>query len=108
MGGTQCPTGEGAMSHDAAASHDTSVEAELPETDPSITTASHDLPVPERLAEFMRTGWAEPGAAELRPLPSAPYTAARRVRLAARFPGETLVIPSGGAKVRNNDCSFEF
>ncbi|SHM49973.1 aminopeptidase P family protein [Cryptosporangium aurantiacum] len=83
-------------------------DGELAETDPSITTASHDLPVPERLAEFMRTGWAEPPTAASSPAPSAAYTAERRARLAERFPGETLVIPSGTAKVRNNDSSYEF
>ncbi|TQS39932.1 aminopeptidase P family protein [Cryptosporangium phraense] len=82
--------------------------AELAEADPSITTASHDLPVPERLAEFMRTGWGAPPASAVSREPSAPFTAARRTRLAERFPGETLVIPSGTAKVRSNDSSYEF
>ncbi|MFI5954760.1 aminopeptidase P family protein [Cryptosporangium sp. NPDC051539] len=82
--------------------------AELAETDPTITTASHDLPVPERLAEFMRTDWAPPPAEVVRREPSADYTAVRRARLAGRFPGETLVIPSGTAKVRSNDSSYEF
>jgi Xaa-Pro aminopeptidase len=82
--------------------------ADLPETDPTVTTASHDLPVPDRLAEFMRTGWAQPPAEQLDAVPAASYTAARRAQLAERFPGETLVVPSGVAKVRNNDCSYEF
>jgi Xaa-Pro aminopeptidase len=89
-------------------SADVPTEGELPEADPSATTASHDLPVPERLAEFMRTGWAEPDAEGLRPVDSAPYTAARRAALTERFPGETLVVPSGTTKVRSNDSTFEF
>lgn len=87
---------------------DRTTEGELAETDPSITTASHDLPVPERLAEFMRTGWAPPSSAPVAAEPSAAFTAARRARLAERFPGETLVVPSGTVKVRNNDSSYEY
>ncbi|GAA0260561.1 aminopeptidase P family protein [Cryptosporangium japonicum] len=84
------------------------IEGELAETDPAVTTASHDLPVPERLAEFMRTGWAEPVAGPREPDAAAAFTASRRARLAERFPGETLVVPSGTAKVRSNDSSYEF
>ncbi|HEV2088353.1 MAG TPA: aminopeptidase P family protein [Cryptosporangiaceae bacterium] len=73
-----------------------------------IRTASHDLPISEQLAAFMRTGWAEPDRGDLGPLPHAPFTAARRERLAGRFPGETLVVPTGTLKVRNNDCDYEF
>jgi len=94
------------MNHDQAAT--APEDGELAETDPSITTASHDLPVPERLAEFMRTGWAEPSTTAGTPAPAAPFTAARRARLAEQFPGETLVVPSGTAKVRSNDSSYEF
>ena len=96
------------MTDKTATSQDAPDDGELPEADPSVTTASHDLPVPERLAEFMRTGWAEPVAEGLQPLDSAPFAAARRAALAARFPDETLVVPSGTAKVRANDSTFEF
>ncbi|MFB9322394.1 aminopeptidase P family protein [Cryptosporangium minutisporangium] len=56
----------------------------------------------------MRTGWAEAPSGPMAPEPAARYTAARRALLAERFPGETLVVPSGTAKVRNNDSSYEF
>jgi Xaa-Pro aminopeptidase len=76
---------------------------------PSIKTASHDLPISERLAEFMRTGWAEPTPEPVRADGEpAPDRAGRRARLAARFPGETLVVPTGRVQVRNNDSAFEF
>jgi Xaa-Pro aminopeptidase len=74
----------------------------------SLKTSSHDLPVSERLAEFMRTGWADTEARDLTPVEGAPFHARRRAALAATFPGETLVIPTGRLKVRNNDCDYEF
>lgn len=74
----------------------------------TLHTGSHDLPVSEALARFMETGWADPRPAEPAALPVAAYTAKRRARLAERFPGERLVIPSGTPKVRNNDCDYRF
>jgi Xaa-Pro aminopeptidase len=74
---------------------------------PETQTASHDPDFPERLLEFMRTGWAD------RPLPvsrraEADRYAERRARLSATFPGETLVIPTGTEKVRANDTDHRF
>jgi Xaa-Pro aminopeptidase len=68
---------------------------------------SYDFPRSERLLEFMKTGWREgdqPGAL----LECAPYTAKRRAQLVERFPGEALVIPSGGHKMRANDTEHPF
>ncbi|MFC4060017.1 aminopeptidase P family protein [Planomonospora corallina] len=73
-----------------------------------LNTGSHDLPVSDALAAFMATGWADTHRAGLAPLPLAAYTAKRRATLAARFPGERLIIPSGTLKVRSNDCDYRF
>jgi Xaa-Pro aminopeptidase len=70
-------------------------------------TESHDPAYPERLLEFMRTGWRDTewsGPA----LPEAARYAARRAALATAFPNETLVIPTGHEKVRANDTDFPF
>jgi Xaa-Pro aminopeptidase len=71
-------------------------------------TASHDPKRPSKLLEFMSTGWGDRD----RSLPAegvaAPYRRARRQRLTERFPGEVLVVPSGGFKVRANDTDFRF
>ena len=78
-----------------------------PPTDLPIATESHDQAVPEAYAAFMRTGW---GDREL-DLPRHPVTdraAARRQRLAETFPGERLVVPAGGFKVRSNDTDYRF
>lgn len=65
-------------------------------------------PSSEAFREFIAQGWAErsgdlPGLAE-----SARYAAARRTALSARYPGERLVIPAGGLKVRSNDTDYVF
>ncbi|MFF4987041.1 aminopeptidase P family protein [Streptosporangium saharense] len=73
-----------------------------------LNTGSHDLPVSEALAAFMGTGWAYTHRDDLTALPQAAYTAKRRAALAARFPGERLVVPSGTLKVRSNDSDYRF
>lgn len=73
-----------------------------------LNTGSHDLPITEELAAFMRTGWADTRRTDLSPLPIAPWAAKRRAALASRFPGERLVIPAGGLKVRSNDSDYRF
>ena len=55
----------------------------------------------------MRTGWSEQPLT-LTPLPEAPNHARRRADLSAAFPGETLVIPSGGERIRSNDTAYPF
>lgn len=73
-----------------------------------LNIGSHDLPITEELAAFMRTGWADSRRTDVTPLPVAPWAAKRRAALAARFPGERLVVPAGTLKVRSNDCDHRF
>ncbi|NJC70383.1 aminopeptidase P family protein [Planosporangium thailandense] len=70
-------------------------------------TQSHDPEFPQRFVEFMRTGWRDT-ALDVSARPQAPQHAKRRAALAAAFPGETLVIPSGRAKTRANDTEHPF
>jgi Xaa-Pro aminopeptidase len=70
-------------------------------------TQSHDEPVPEAYAAFMRQGWGE-RELDLPPAPVAEWSAARRSRLAEAFPGERLVVPAGRFKVRANDTDYRF
>jgi len=70
-------------------------------------TRPHDDKVPEPWRRFMMQGWGE-RKLDVPPHPIAPYAAARRERLAATFPGERLVIPAGGYKVRANDTDYRF
>ncbi|MGD6747055.1 aminopeptidase P family protein [Streptomyces sp. BH106] len=64
--------------------------------------------ISEELSALMRTHWADTERRDLAPDEQAPYAAARRAALSARFPGERLVIPSGNLKVRSNDDTYPF
>ena len=83
----------------------TAPEAGLTSHEP--VTESHDPPVPEAYATFMRTGWGE-SELDVPPHPITSWAQARRQRLSEQFPGERLVIPAGGFKVRSNDTDYRF
>lgn len=68
---------------------------------------THDPAVPEAYAAFMRTGWGD-RELDLPRHPVADLTPGRRQRLAETFPGERLVVPAGGYKVRANDTDYRF
>ena len=62
----------------------------------------------EAFKQFICTDWA-PYPSELpTALPGTAQAVARRVALAAHFPGRRLVIPAGGLKPRNNDCDYRY
>jgi Xaa-Pro aminopeptidase len=71
-------------------------------------TASHDPDRPAALLEFMTTGWAPREDVLPSQAPGAPYRARRRTALAERFPGERLVVPTGGYRTRANDTEYRF
>ncbi|WP_407658362.1 aminopeptidase P family protein [Kitasatospora acidiphila] len=63
--------------------------------------------MPAASAEAFRQGWADTGL-KLSPVPGAAYAAKRRAAVSERFPGERIVIPAGGLKVRSNDFDYAF
>jgi Xaa-Pro aminopeptidase len=71
-------------------------------------SASHDPDRPAALLEFMTTGWAPRDTALPAAHPAAPHRARRRQALVERFPGERLVVPTGGYKTRANDTEYRF
>ncbi|MFI5908846.1 aminopeptidase P family protein [Dactylosporangium sp. NPDC051541] len=75
--------------------------------DEAAGTQSHDPDFPERFREFMRTGWSD-SSLDVAPRPEAPDHAKRRADLAAAFPGETLIIPTGVERIRSNDTNYAF
>ena len=82
--------------------------SEQPSNQGAPGTASHDPDRPAALLEFMTTGWA-PREQELpAEHPAAAHRAGRRAALAERFPGEILVVPTGGYKTRANDTEYRF
>ncbi|WP_235530988.1 MULTISPECIES: aminopeptidase P family protein [unclassified Nocardioides] len=74
---------------------------------PQLKTEQHDPAVPEAYLAFMRTGWDDRGDTVPRQAVADP-AAERRTRLAEAFPGERLVLPGGGYKVRAYDTDYRF
>src|SRR5438105_2499532 len=75
---------------------------------PEQKKATHDTEPPAALLDFMMKGWRKPASGLPRRLPHHAAFAARRRALSAKFPGETLIIPSGHEKVRSNDTTYRF
>ncbi|MET7417644.1 aminopeptidase P family protein [Dactylosporangium sp. NPDC005555] len=70
-----------------------------------------DIPNSAEFREFITSGWAASptaGAASTARAEVADHAAARRAAVSERFPGERLVVPAGGLKVRSNDTDFTF
>jgi Xaa-Pro aminopeptidase len=65
-------------------------------------------PTTEEFRKFVKSGWAPRSVATPERAEVAPYAAARRVEVSKAFPGERLVIPAGGLKVRSNDTDYVF
>ena len=65
-------------------------------------------PTTAEFRAFVATDWAPRSTARPVQAEAAPYAAARRAAVSAAFPGERLVIPAGGLKVRSNDCDYVF
>lgn len=70
-------------------------------------TESHDPAYPAKFLEFMRSGWRDTEL-PVSLVSQAPNYVRRRAAVAAAFPGETLIIPSGVEKVRANDTDFPY
>jgi Xaa-Pro aminopeptidase len=69
---------------------------------------NRQTPFSDAFKAFIAEGWA-PFPTELpTPLAAAGPAAERRRQVSGRFPGERLVIPAGGLKVRSNDTDFRF
>jgi Xaa-Pro aminopeptidase len=65
-------------------------------------------PTTDEFRAFVAEDWAprRPGATA--PSEAAPYAAERRARVSEAFPGERLIVPAGGLKVRSNDTDYVF
>jgi Xaa-Pro aminopeptidase len=83
------------------------VDEDHPVSDHWVWAGAHRPPWPRALVESMTRGWGASGLDDAED-PRAGAFAARRAALAERLPGLTLVVPSGGYKVRSNDTDFRF
>lgn len=73
------------------------------------TKAEHrGIPVTDEFRRYIASGWASPGTDLPARAEVADYAEERRRRLSEAFPGERLVVPAGGLKVRSNDCDYAF
>lgn len=71
-----------------------------------VNNRSH-RPSSQAFRDFVASGWDRtPLNAEA--LAAAGFTPERRAAVSAAFPGERLVIPAGGLKVRSNDTDYRF
>src|SRR5689334_11473774 len=75
---------------------------------PNKGKASHDVPYPPALVDFMMQHWKPATQKPPAKVRHARELAARRKRLSEAFPGETLVIPTGHEVVRANDTHYRF
>ncbi|KES06079.1 Xaa-Pro aminopeptidase [Streptomyces toyocaensis] len=73
----------------------------------SRSRSSGDHEVPAAGSGPFQGGWADTNR-ELPLLTGAAYASKRRSTVSERFPGERIVIPSGGLKVRSNDFDYAF
>ncbi|HEV7146960.1 MAG TPA: aminopeptidase P family protein [Pedococcus sp.] len=65
-------------------------------------------PTTDELRAFIAEDWAPRAPARTGLTDAARYAADRRAAVSAAFPGERLVIPAGGFKVRSNDTDYVF
>lgn len=77
-----------------------------PEKSPG--TQSHDIPKGQALSEFMSKGWADTSRSGTRASEVVKFTAVRRAKVSALYPGVRLAFPSGTFKVRSNDTDYKF
>jgi Xaa-Pro aminopeptidase len=69
---------------------------------------NRQTPFSDAFRAFIGTGWS-PFPRELpAPLPAAGPAVERRRKVSDAYPGERLVVPAGGLKVRSNDTDYRF
>ena len=72
------------------------------------TSPSRKRPTTDEFRAFVATGWAPRSTAVTPRAEAADWAARRREAVSAAFPGDRLVVPAGGLKVRSNDTDYVF
>ena len=83
------------------------VSEEHPVSDDWVWVGPHRPPSPRILFDHMTANWEAANISHDRH-PATIYSAARRQRLASKFAGKTLVVPTGNFKTRANDTDYRF
>ena len=78
------------------------------ETADSSRGSHREQPSSETFTTFMASGWAPRTGSLPETTEAARWAAPRRAALSAAFPGERIVVPAGGFKVRSNDTDYAF
>lgn len=69
---------------------------------------NRQTPFSEAFVDFIPRDWAPYDSTLPGRLPASEAAVARREELSKAFPGERIVVPAGGLKVRSNDCDYVF
>ena len=69
---------------------------------------NRQIPFSDAFKQFIVKGWAAHPKELPDQLAAAGPARQRRERISAQFPGERLVVPAGGLKVRSNDTDYRF
>src|SRR3954464_14361617 len=72
------------------------------------TSPSRKRPTTDEFRAFVASGWAPRSTAVTPRAEVADHAARRRDAVSAAFPGERLVVPAGGLRVRSNDTDYRF
>jgi Xaa-Pro aminopeptidase len=72
-----------------------------------VKPVAHDPGTPPALLAFMTQNWAGPSG-RVPTMAGQERFAARRDAISRQFPGELLVVPTGGEKTRANDTNYRF
>ncbi|MFP7832767.1 aminopeptidase P family protein [Marisediminicola sp. LYQ134] len=75
---------------------------------PRATSNRSTTPVSHAFTDYIGSGWADRPDILPSARPQASFAAARRQSLSAAFPGVTVVVPAGAAKVRSNDTDYPY
>src|ERR1044072_8597042 len=78
----------------------------MSETQPELP--NRQTPFSEAFKAFIADGWAPYPSDPPARLPASQAAVARRARVSAMSPGQRLVIPAGGLKIRSNDTDYRF
>lgn len=65
-------------------------------------------PTTDELRAFIKEDWAPRRPTVSARSPVAPFAAARRTAVSEALPGDRLIVPAGGLKVRSNDSDYVF
>jgi Xaa-Pro aminopeptidase len=77
-------------------------------SDPRPELPNRQIPFSDAFKKFIVEGWTSYPTQLPDQLPAAAWARRQRERVSAQFPGERLVIPAGGLKVRSNDTDYRF